>query len=156
MPMATLTRYTTGGGVVIDDGRVLLLDRPSRQEIRLPKGHVDAGESPQDTALRETAEETGYADLELLHDLGAEDVRFRYRGKEFLRTEHYYLMRLVTSRQVARPGADAAQFTPIWHSFAQALALLSYEEEQEVLRKAIVAWKCVPEARKRSGSGSRI
>ena len=46
--------YVAAGGVIIHDGQMLLLDRPHRGEIRLPKGHVDPGESHDETALRET------------------------------------------------------------------------------------------------------
>ena len=38
-------RYNAAGGVVIHEGRMLLLDRSTRNEMRLPKGHVEAGES---------------------------------------------------------------------------------------------------------------
>jgi ADP-ribose pyrophosphatase YjhB (NUDIX family) len=40
----------------------MLLIRPSRDEVRLPKGHVEAGETLRAAALREVAEETGYDD----------------------------------------------------------------------------------------------
>ena len=53
-----IKRYETGGGVVVHEGKVLLLDRPKRGEVRLPKGHIDPGETPEMTALRETTEES--------------------------------------------------------------------------------------------------
>jgi len=49
-------RYTAAGGVVVDAERVLVLRRPSRDEVRLPKGHIEKGESAQETALREVME----------------------------------------------------------------------------------------------------
>ena len=36
--------YEAAGGVVARDGKVLLLWRPARDEIRLPKRHVEPGE----------------------------------------------------------------------------------------------------------------
>jgi len=62
--------YVAAGGVVIHEGQVLLLDRPGRGEVRLPKGHVEPGEEPAEAALREVREEAGYADLAILADLG--------------------------------------------------------------------------------------
>ncbi|MBQ9418408.1 MAG: NUDIX domain-containing protein [Bacteroidales bacterium] len=54
-------RYVrAAGGVVVDaDGRVLLIRRLGHWD--LPKGHVEAGESLREAALREVAEETGLA-----------------------------------------------------------------------------------------------
>ncbi|MFN2114867.1 MAG: NUDIX domain-containing protein, partial [Anaerolineae bacterium] len=80
-------RYAAAGGVVVDGGRVLLLDRPSRGEVRLPKGHIEPDESSADAALRETAEESGYGDLRIEADLGNQLVSFEYEGQRYLRDE---------------------------------------------------------------------
>ncbi len=127
--------------MVIHADRVLLLDRPDRHEVRLPKGHIDPGETPAETALRETAEESGYADLEILEDLGTDLVAFRYRDRDYLRTEHYFLMGLHSCTQVSRPCTDQAQFRPMWRSLAAAMPLLTFEAERRVLAKAIDAWQ---------------
>ncbi len=129
-------KYITGGGVVFNNDQVLLLDRPQRGEIRLPKGHVDPGEIPAETAIRETGEETGYIDLDIVADLGQTLVEFEYRGKYFSRTEYYYLMKLNSKRQRKRPGHDRAQFRPFWCSVEEGLELLTFREERAVLQKA--------------------
>lgn len=132
--------YVAAGGVVFDGrGRVLVLDRPSRGEIRLPKGHVERGEEPFEAAVRETAEEAGYDDLELLFDLGAQIVEFDYRGKHITRDERYFSFRLVTDRRVARRPKDARQFDVMWLATEDALARLSYDAEREWLRRAAKA-----------------
>lgn len=136
---SSVVEYMAAGGVVIHNGAVLLLDRPARNEIRLPKGHVDPGESDDVTALRETVEETGYAELEIVHDLGSKVVEYDFRGTHFRRTEHYYLMRLTGERQVERPPVDAAGFRPFWASLDDAELLLTYTAEQETLRTAVAA-----------------
>ena len=129
-------KYMTGGGVVYNNDQVLLLDRPQRGEIRLPKGHVDPGEMPAETAIRETGEETGYIDLDIVADLGQTLVEFEYKGKYFSRTEYYYLMKLNSKGQRKRPGHDSAQFRPFWCSVEEGLELLTFREERTVLQKA--------------------
>ncbi len=78
-------RYPSAGGVVVDGERVLVLLRPSRDEIRLPKGHVERGESARQTALREVIEESGYAQLEVAADLGRQVVEFDYQDAHIVR-----------------------------------------------------------------------
>lgn len=135
-----IQRYATGGGVVIYQQQMLLLDRPARQEVRLPKGHIDPGETPIVTALRETQEESGYADLQVLADLGSQVVTFQHHGQQYIRTEFYFLMTLQSKAQVARPTEDASQFQTIWLPLAEAVAALTFEAEKNIARKAIEAY----------------
>lgn len=133
-----LIKYTAAGGVITDSTgtRVLILVRPSRDEIRLPKGHAEPDEALSDTALREVIEETGYDDLEILSALGEKLVAFPLQQKIVQRTEHYYLMRARSERQRPRPTMDSEQFFPIWVDWDEALNSLTYEAEQEWLRRA--------------------
>lgn len=140
-PKQATIEYTAAGGVVIHAGRVLVLNRPDRQEIRLPKGHVDPGERRDQTARRETVEETGYADLAIVADLGEQVVEYDYAGRHYRRTEHYFLMRLVGEGQQPRPPGDQAQFRPLWVDLAEAEAALTYADEQDVVRRAIAAYR---------------
>ena len=139
VPGATLPvrRYQAAGGVVIHDGRMLLLERPARQEVRLPKGHIETGETATQTALRETAEEAGYGDLALLADLGSRTVEFDYNGYHYVRDEIYFLMALGSTDQAERGKHDADQFNPVWVDLAHAADRLTFPAEQEAARQAI-------------------
>lgn len=55
---ARLGEETSAGGVVWHNGRVLVLCN-FRGEYIFPKGHLEAGETPAEAALREVAEESG-------------------------------------------------------------------------------------------------
>lgn len=132
-----LKKYETGGGVVIHEGKVLLLDRPKRKEIRLPKGQIDQGETPQMAALRETTEETGYRNLEIVADLGSQLVEFDYKANHYIRNEHYFLMRLTGTEYKKRSKSDEKQFQPIWVDIQDAVNLLTFSAEKQVIQRAL-------------------
>ena len=133
--------YRAAGGVVIHQGRVLLLRRPRSGEVRLPKGHIEDGESPEETALREVMEETGYGPLEVLAALEVQRVEFvdPRRDRMVTRDEHYFLMR---PAEGARQRTPEPQFVPFWAPLETAPEMLSFESERRVLRRAIALWEC--------------
>jgi 8-oxo-dGTP pyrophosphatase MutT (NUDIX family) len=136
-------RYQAAGGVVMHAGRILLLDRPARGEVRLPKGHVEPGESPRETALREVREEAGYADLEIVADLGTITNHFVVRAsdRDVVRDETFFLMRLCSDEVFQRDDHDASQFNALWVSLDDAPARLTFESEKEFARRAIQVWR---------------
>lgn len=81
---------TLSCGVIMlnEDGEILLAHATGSTHWDIPKGHADEGESPHETALRETKEETGI-DLKGLPmvDLG----RYYYRPEKAL---HLFAMRM--------------------------------------------------------------
>jgi 8-oxo-dGTP pyrophosphatase MutT (NUDIX family) len=124
--------------VVDEEGRVLVLRRSSRDEVRLPKGHVEKGESHIEAALREVAEESGYTSLTVLADLGHQVVKFEHRDMRVVRDEYYFLLKLRDMRTLAR-DAHELQFDPDWVDWDQALAELSFDAEREWVRRAHAA-----------------
>lgn len=136
--------YRAAGGVVIHQGWMLLLDRPSRGEVRLPKGHIEDGEDPQTAALREVTEESGYADLSVIAPLGSQTVEFDYDGGHVVREEHYFLMALASDAQARRSKKDAAQFSPVWQPVEEAIALLTFAAERAVAQRAALVYRNAP------------
>lgn len=150
-----IRRYRSAGGVVIQQNvveglaperaYVLLLDRPGRDEIRLPKGHIDPGESAEIAALRETEEESGFGDLRVLADLGNNQVEFDYNNEHYIRDEHYFLMGLNSARRSAQPDNDVAQFRPLWIELDAAPDQLTFAAEQDVVRRAVAEYRALTE-----------
>jgi 8-oxo-dGTP pyrophosphatase MutT (NUDIX family) len=62
-----MRRVQTAGGIVIRDGQILLIKKPDG--LAFPKGHIEAGETREETAIRELLEETGYA-TKIVRELG--------------------------------------------------------------------------------------
>jgi len=126
--------YRAAGGVVIHEGRALLLrrPRPGGDEMRLPKGHVEAGESAADCAVREVQEETGLDAPVIVAPLGTVENRFAYRGRRYLRYETWFLMAV----DDPVPRTPEPQFEPAWYPLADAEDALTYESERLALRWA--------------------
>jgi 8-oxo-dGTP pyrophosphatase MutT (NUDIX family) len=69
-------------------GRV---DRRGRMLWSLPKGHIEQGETAEETAIREVAEETGIRG-QVLAALGSIDYWFVTEGRRVHKTVHHYLL----------------------------------------------------------------
>lgn len=136
MPILRTARATSAGGVVIrTDGpltEVALVHRRSPHLWALPKGTPDAGETVEETALRETREETGL-EAEVVAPL--ESIRYFFvRGTtRFNKTVHFFLMR-ATGGSVDDHDSefDEARWVPI----DEAEALLTHATERSVLDRA--------------------
>ena len=103
----------------------------------LPKGLVDAGESPEATALREVAEETG-VEGESLGKLG--DVRYVYSraGMRIFKIVSFFLVRYKRGRLGELPEALAFEVAEArWLPLDEAPSLLAYRGEREMAAKAL-------------------
>ena len=145
LPMKTKF-HETAGGVVLDEAkRMLIIERDVQRdggtvhEVRLPKGHIDPGETPEQTALREVGEETGYWNLEIVADLGVATSEFDFRDKHHVRNERYFLMRLISHEyqgQKMHEGSEEALFKPRWVDAADAEQAMTYASERDFVRRA--------------------
>ncbi len=101
----------------------------------LAKGTPEPGETLEQTALREVQEETGL-EVEIDTPLGAIEYWFSRRepNARYHKTVHYYLMAPVGGGiDLHDPEFDVVQ----WFPSEEALELLTYDNEAEVLRRAI-------------------
>jgi len=128
--------YAAAGGVVIHDGRVLVIRKVAVPEVRLPKGHIEPGESRAAAAMREVSEETGYDRLRILADLGTLRNEFTHADRHVIRDESYFLMALDDPTPIKRAPHEAAMFCVEWLPLEQAEAALTYSSEQEFVRRA--------------------
>ncbi len=103
----------------------------------LPKGNVGPGESPEATAVREVAEETGVESVST-GKLG--DVRYVYTrdGKRVFKIVSFYLLRYRRGRIGDLPAqfrheVDEARWLPL----EEAPGLLSYKGERAMAEKAL-------------------
>jgi len=105
----------------------------------LPKGLIDDGEPPEETALREVAEETG-VEGRLVGKLG--DVRYVYtwRGERVFKVVSFYLVRYSRGRLGDLPSATAHEVAEArWLPLDEAPKLLAYKGEREMAERALAS-----------------
>ena len=110
----------------------------------LPKGLLDEGESPAETALREGYEETGVR-ARLEGKLG--DVRYVYtwQGERVFKVVSFYLAHAVSGRiGDLPPGMEAEVADARWLLLVDAPRLLAYKGEREMAVKALEALRSDP------------
>lgn len=56
----SIAGHVTGSGILIQNGRILLIEHRYIKEWFQPGGHIDPGETPLQAAIRELEEETGW------------------------------------------------------------------------------------------------
>ncbi len=91
-----VVRETTSGGIVFRRtaaGKVeILLIQDAKNRWTIPKGHVEPGEEPKQTAEREIREETGLQEMKMHSWLGKVNFRYRRAHTLVLMTMHIYLV----------------------------------------------------------------
>jgi len=92
-----VVRETTSGGVVFrhnpkNKELEILLIQDAKNRWTIPKGHVEEGEEPKQTAEREIREETGLQEMKVYNWLGKVNFRYRREHTLVLMTMHIYLV----------------------------------------------------------------
>jgi 8-oxo-dGTP pyrophosphatase MutT (NUDIX family) len=133
---------TSAGGLVIDGidgpredqvaaliGRV---DRRGRILWSLPKGHIELGETAEQTAIREVAEETGIRGS-VLAALGSIDYWFVTDGRRVHKTVHHYLMRCAGG-ELSDDDLEVAEVA--WVPLPELPSRLAYADERRLAEVA--------------------
>jgi 8-oxo-dGTP pyrophosphatase MutT (NUDIX family) len=151
-----MVREISAGGVVVrgtGSGWELAVIEPQKEPsaasskgkrwqkllLALPKGLVDAGEKPEQTALREVAEETGLTAV-LVVKLG--DIKYVYvrswgDQQRVFKIVSFYLLRYVsgTIDQIADDMRIEVK-RALWIPLAEAERKLTYRGEKDMVRRA--------------------
>lgn len=100
--------------------------------VRLPKGRPDPGESLEQTALREVAEETGLA-ARIVAPLGTASYVYTDPQGEVDKTVHFFLMEF-TALEVSPTDGEFERAS--WVPIDDAERRLSFETERQVVVRA--------------------
>lgn len=130
-------REYTAGGVVFRrrDSRIEILmiqDRLGRWTI--PKGHVEEGESLEQTAVREVTEETGLTQLRLGEKLDKLHFFYRKEGKLIFMTTYVFLMEALGDTDAVIPENSEGIVDAKWFDSGEALNLIEYRDTERLFR----------------------
>ncbi|KQU04574.1 NUDIX hydrolase [Rhodococcus sp. Leaf7] len=141
-PALRTVRETSAGGLVVDglDGPrdklcaalIGRTDRRGRLLWSLPKGHIERGETPEQTAEREVHEETGISGT-VLAPLGSIDYWFVTEGRRVHKTVHHYLLRSLGG-ELSDEDVEVTEVA--WVPLTELRTRLAYADERKLAERA--------------------
>lgn len=124
-----IVREPTAGGIVFrhgEKGVEILLIQDAKDRWTIPKGHIEEGETAQQTARREIGEEAGLKEVDLLGWLGKIHFRYRRIDKLVLMTTQIYLVRAKGDTNAIKKEEWMNGIK--WFTFHDALDAIEYED----------------------------
>jgi 8-oxo-dGTP diphosphatase len=126
-PQDDLTVVRAAGGLVVRDGKVLLVHRPKYDDWSFPKGKCHDGEPDEACALREVEEETGLR-CELVEEIGETSYRDAKGRPKIVR---YWRMRAVAGEFAPHDEVDEIR----WERPDGVARLLSWPRDLPLLEQ---------------------
>ncbi len=131
-----MTRFERSAGIIvfrIENGRplYLLLKHPSYWGF--PKGHLEDGETEEDTARRELAEETGFTSVEMVPDFREVIEYWFKRDGDSIHKKVIFFLAMVHENEprLSHEHEDAG-----WFEFEEAEKRARYKSQRALLQKA--------------------
>lgn len=132
--LPVVREYSAGGLVFDERGRVAIIARHSRSghlEWCLPKGHIEKGETPQQTAVREVHEETGILG-EVVDSIATIDYWFTGTSQRVHKLVHHFALRQIGGELTVEGDPDHEAEDAIWVNFDDLDGVLSYPNERKI------------------------
>ena len=140
-----IAREPTAGGVIFRRNKAgeieILLIQDSKERWTIPKGHIEEGETAQQTALREIHEEAGLDKTRALGWLGKINFRYRRVNTLVLMTTQIYLVHAEKDSHKIKKEKWMKDIK--WFGFNEALEKIEYEY---IGKRILLAKKRIREA----------
>jgi len=139
-PYAKRVDEVSAGGLVVDTtgtmglliGRYDHKDETGKRVLwSLPKGHIEEGETPEQAAIREVAEETGINST-ITKSLGVIDFWFMAGGKRIHKTVHHFMFTEIGGTLLAQESeVDEVS----WFPLSEIVERLAYPDEKKLIAR---------------------
>ena len=134
LEVADVTVMRAAGGVVVRNSRsdgleIAVIHRPEYDDWTLPKGKIEPDETPEDCALREVREETGFR-CDLKRPLGCTAYVDR-RGRDKIAC--YWIMEVRGGR--FKPGIEVDRL--LWLPVEDAVKRLTYRHDKLLVQQEL-------------------
>lgn len=131
-----VVREPTAGGVIFrrskkDNSIEILLIQDAKNRWTIPKGHIEEGETANDTAEREIREETGLQEMKVLNWLGKINFRYRRASSLVLMTTEIFLVQALGDSDNLQPEDWMNGIK--WFSAPEALDKIEYEDIGKII-----------------------
>jgi len=137
-PRLTRVDETSAGGLVLrfDAGRaeaalIGRLDRRRRLVWSMPKGHLEEGETAEEAAVREAAEETGII-ARVIAPLGVIDFWFVAEGRRIHKTVHHFVLEALGG-ELSDEDVEVEEVA--WVPVEELPGRLGYSDERRLLER---------------------
>jgi ADP-ribose pyrophosphatase YjhB (NUDIX family) len=130
-----VVREPTSGGIVFrrtpNKGVEILLIQDAKDRWTIPKGHIEEGETPKETAQREISEETGLTKVNVMNWLGKINFRYRRQQSLVLMTTEIFLVEAQGDTNKLKPEDWMNGIK--WFTPAEALDKIEYEDIGKII-----------------------
>jgi len=128
-----ISEHSAGAIIFFDnEKREFLIISNEKERWDFPKGHIEEGETPEQTAVREVKEETGL-DIEFIDGFKEKISFFFKKGKELVKKDVIFFLAKAKSKNVT---LSFEHIDYKWLNFEEALNKLTFKDSKNLLIKA--------------------
>lgn len=120
-----------------DRGLEFLLIQDLKGRWSVPKGHVESGETLEQTALREIGEETGLHNIRILDKLDKVHFFYRFEGRLIFMTAFHFLLEALDPDEPIVVEDSEGIVDAKWFTAENAEHILEYKSLKELLQRSM-------------------
>jgi len=120
-----------------DKGLDFLLIQDLKGRWSVPKGHVESGETLEQTALREIGEETGLHNTRIVDKLDKVHFFYRFEGRLIFMTAFHFLLEAIDPDEPIVVEDSEGIVDAKWFAAEHAEQILEYKSLKDLLQRSL-------------------